>query len=207
MEYNLGNLRIFPYKDIQELDNFYCGITEMDKFIHNSNGFTMSIDNHYCKAFVVKDESSNIVAVFALNFDAISFDSDNIDDIFSGALGSTPNIDFEYNEIFISKVHHPALEITYLAVREDKQRQGIGEYLIEEIASAAQKQPFAGCEFLTVSAYHCDNYTAVNFYSKCLFSKLDISRDTQTTTRMFRMLYPKQNTEDIEETEEDLPQS
>ena len=53
MEYNLGNLRIFPYKDIQELDKFYCGIAEMDKFIHNSNGFIMSIDNHYCKAFVV----------------------------------------------------------------------------------------------------------------------------------------------------------
>ena len=60
MEYNLGNLRIFPYKDIQELDKFYCGIAEMDKFIHNSNGFIMSIDNHYCKAFVVKDESNDI---------------------------------------------------------------------------------------------------------------------------------------------------
>ena len=204
MEYKLGNLRIFPYKDIQELDNFYCGIAEMDKFIHNSSGFTMSIENHYCKAFVVKNESSDIVAVFALNFDAISFDSENFDDIFSGALGSTPDIDFEYHEIFESKVHHPALEITYLAVRKDKQRQGIGEYLIEEIASAAQKQRLAGCEFLTVSAYHCENYTAVNFYSKCLFSKLDISKDTQTTTRMFRMLYPKQNTEDTEEIEEGL---
>ena len=30
MEYKLGNLRIFPYKDIQELENFYCGIAEMD---------------------------------------------------------------------------------------------------------------------------------------------------------------------------------
>lgn len=206
MEYNLGNLRIFPYKDIQELDKFYCGIAEMDKFIHNSNGFIMSIDNHYCKAFVVKDESNDIVAMFALNFDAISFDSENFDDIFSGALGSTPDIDFEYQEIFKSKVHHPALEITYLAVREDKQRQGIGEYLIEEIASAAQKQPLAGCEFLTVSAYHSGNYTAVNFYSKCLFSILDISRDTKTTTRMFRMLYPKQDIENTEETEEGLSQ-
>ncbi len=38
MEYNLGNLRIFPYKDIQELDKFYCGIAEMDKFIHGITG-------------------------------------------------------------------------------------------------------------------------------------------------------------------------
>ena len=46
MANSLGVLRISPYKDIQELDNFYSGITEMDKFLHESEGFSMSIDNH-----------------------------------------------------------------------------------------------------------------------------------------------------------------
>lgn len=199
MANRLGVLKIFPYNDIHELNDFYCGITEMDDFFHNSNGFSMSIDNHYCKAFVVRDESNDVVAVFALNFDAITFDSDNFDDIFSGALGNTPDIDYEYQENFKSKTHHPALEITYLAVRKDKQKNGIGEYLVEKIASAAQRQALAGCEFLTVSAYHNNKYSAVNFYSKCLFSTLDITRDAPNTTRMFRMLYPKQ---EIEETED-----
>ena len=199
MANSLGVLRISPYTGIQELNNFYCGITEMDNFFHNSEGFLMSIDNHYCKAFIVRDKSDDVIAVFALNFDAISFDSDNFDDIFSGTLGSTPDIDYEYQENFKSKTHHPALEITYLAVREDKQKQGIGEYLVEKIASAAQLQALAGCEFLTVSAYHNKEYSAVNFYSKCLFSTLDITRDAPNTTRMFRMLYPKQV---IDETED-----
>lgn len=198
MANSLGVLRIFPYKDIQELNGFYCGITEMDDFFHNSDGFPMSIDNHFCKAFIVKDKSDAVVAVFALNFDAISFDSDNIDDIFSGALGNSPDIDCEYQKNFKSKSHHPSLEITYLAVRKDKQRQGIGEYLVERIASVAQRQALAGCEFLTVSAYHNEEYSAVNFYSKCLFATLDISKDDRNTTRMFRMLYPKQEVEEGE---------
>lgn len=199
MANSLGVLRISPYKDIQELDNFYCGVTEMDKFLHESEGFSMSIDNHYCKAFVVRDDSDDVVAVFALNFDSISFDSDNIDDIFSGALGNSLDIDYDYQESFKSKTHHPSLEITYLAVRENKQRQGIGEYLVEKIASAAQQQGLAGCEFLTVSAYHNKKYSAVNFYSKCLFTTLDLSKDAPTTTRMFRILYPKQVVEDDEQ--------
>lgn len=198
MANSLGVLRIFPYKDIQELNSFYCGIDEMDNFLHDSEGFAMSIDNHFCKAFIVKDEDDEVVALFALNFDAISFDSDNIDDIFSGALGNAPDIDYEYLGNFRSKNHHPSLEITYLAVREDKQKQGIGEYLVEKIASAAQRQRLAGCEFLTVSAYHNKEYTAVGFYSKCQFSTLDISKDSANTTRMFRILYPKQDVEECE---------
>lgn len=192
MENRVGVLKIAPFKDIEELKDFYCGITEMDDFIHRSNGFSLSIDNHYCKAFVVRDSDNEVIAVFALNFDAVQFDGDNLDDLFSGALDRTPDINYEYKDVFMSKSHHPALEITYLAVKEEKRGKGLGGILIDRIASAAQKQLFAGCEFLTVSAYHNKEYSAVNFYSKCQFSTLDISRDTSSTTRMFRILYPKE---------------
>lgn len=195
MEDRVGVLKIAPIKDIKELDNFYCGVTEMDDFIHHSNGFILSIVNHYCKAFIVRDGRNEVIAVFALNFDAIQFDEDNLDDMFSGALSSTPNIDYEYRDVFMSKSHHPALEITYLAVKKEWRDRGIGKDLVDRIASAAQKQLLAGCEFLTVSAYHNKKYSAVKFYSKCQFNTLDISRDTPSTTRMFRMLYPKETEE------------
>lgn len=41
----------------------------MDKFIHD--GLDISIRNHYCNAYQVKDESSLVIAVFALSFDSL----------------------------------------------------------------------------------------------------------------------------------------
>ena len=111
----VGVLKITPYKDIKELEDFYCGITEMDNFIHHSNGFTLSINNHYCKAFIVRDSSDEVIAVFALNFDAVQFDEDNLDDMFSGVLSCTPDISYEYKDVFVSKSHHLA-EDTYLPI-------------------------------------------------------------------------------------------
>ena len=192
MEDRVGVLKVSAFKDISELADFYCGVTEMDDFIHRSSGFMLSLDNHFCKAFIVRDIADEVVALFALNFDSVQFDEENLDDMFSGALSTTPDISYDYKDVFISKSHHPALEITYLAVKEDKRSQGIGKELINKIASAAQKQVFAGCEFLTVSAYHNKEYSAVNFYSKCMFNTLDIRRDNPSTTRMFRILYPKE---------------
>ena len=191
----MGVLRITPFENIEELKDFYCGIPEMDNFIHHSNGFILSLNNHYCKAFVVRNNAGKVIALFALNFDSVQFDAENLDDIFSGFLSSTPNIDSEYKDVFMSKNHHPSLEITYLAVQKDVREKGIGKVLVDRITSVAQ-QAFAGCEFLTVSAYHNERYSAVGFYSKCQFSTLDISKDSANTTRMFRILYPKQ---DIEE--------
>lgn len=196
----MGVLKISPYKGIQDLDGFYCGVAEMDDFLHRSNGFDMSVKNHFCKAFIVREDDAEVVAVFALSFDSVSFDEENIEDLFSGALGSTPNIDSEYKENFISKLHHPALEITYLAVRESKRKKGIGSTLIDKIANAVQRQPLAGCQFISVAAYHKDGYSAVNFYHKCQFSVLDTKSDKPESTRMFRILYMKTDDYD-EETE------
>ncbi len=198
MASGMGSLKISPYKGIQDLDGFCCGIAEMDYFLHRSNGFDMSVKNHFCKAFVVRENDKEVVAVFALSFDSVSFDEDNLDDLFSGALGSTPNIDTEYKENFVSKIHHPALEITYLAVKENKRRKGIGSSLIEKIADAAQRQLLAGCQFISVSAYHKDAYSAVNFYHKCQFSVLDCKSDKSESTRMFRILYMKTDDPDEE---------
>ena len=47
----------------------------MDIFIRND--FRMSVENHYCAAYVVTYQDE-VVAVFALSFDSLDLDSDGI---------------------------------------------------------------------------------------------------------------------------------
>lgn len=182
-----------PISDTSELIDFYCGLDIMDNFIHSADGLLASIQNHYCKCFVVKDDNSHILAMFALAFDSISFDEDDIEDLFSGVLSSTPNITEGYKDNFTSKSHHPALDITYLAVDRKHQHQGIGSKIISAIIDMAKEQSIAGCEFLAVDAYFDKNYNASVFYSKCQFNILTLPSSITHTTRMYRLLYPKES--------------
>lgn len=186
----MAKYNAFPVKDFSELEDFYCGQKDMDEFIHSPSGLVMSVENHYCKCFSVKGEDNSLVAIFALSFDAVTLDSDSLDDLFSGIMSAVPNINIEYMDNFKSKNHHPALEITYLAVRKEYRGNKIGEMIIEGIVNVAKKQNIAGCEFLTVDAFHNKEYSAVGFYSRCQFYTLDLT-PRKDTTRMFRMLYPK----------------
>lgn len=50
------------------LKRFRCGIRPMDDFIQD--GLNLSIENHYCRAYIVKEDSSDdVVALFALSFE------------------------------------------------------------------------------------------------------------------------------------------
>ena len=187
----MAGLNAFKITDYSELDNFECGLEEMDNFICSKDGLRMSVENHYCKCFGVKDDHGMTVAIFALAFDSVTLDSDSTDDLFSGVMSAVPNISKEYTDNFKAKNHHPALEIAYLAVHKDCRGRGIGESVIEGIVNIAQRQEIAGCEFVTVDAYHNKGYSAVGFYSKCRFYTLDLT-PRKDTTRMFRMLYPKE---------------
>jgi GNAT superfamily N-acetyltransferase len=187
----MGILKISRLEDYSLLKDFYCGVTEMDNFIHRSNGLMLSVKNHYCKAFMVKDDDA-LVAIFALSFDSVTLDLDNKEDLFEGYLSKIPDIDEEYTNNFKSKLHHPALEITYLAVAQQYRGQGYGRKIIERIAMAARNQKLAGCEFLTVDAYFNDEYRASPFYTKCQFNQLDLTPNSKDTIRMYRMLYAKQ---------------
>ena len=127
----MARLNAFKITDFSELDGFECGLKEMDSFIHSESGLRMSIENHYCKCFEVKDEHDMTVAVFALAFDSVTLDSDSTEDLFSGVMSAVPNISIEYTDNFKTKNHHPALEIVYLAVHKDCRGKGIGESVID----------------------------------------------------------------------------
>lgn len=185
MELDITNLN-----DMQCVKGFLCGMPEMDHFIQN--GLGVSIAHHYCQAYkVVLD--TRIIALFALGFDSLNLDMDDKSEMIAGiSLSKPPQLADDYKDIFFNKPHYPALEITYLAVDQMYSGRGLGRIIVEAIMEKAQRQDFAGCQFLTVEAWHTKDYSAVGFYEKCGFSPCDYPNPNKDTLRMFRTLYPGQ---------------
>ena len=67
--------------DASVLSNFYCGITDMDVFIHEKlQGY---LNRTGCEAYVIK-QKNEIVAMLSLGKDMLSLDDDDKDDMRSG---------------------------------------------------------------------------------------------------------------------------
>ena len=173
-----------------DLKQFRCGVPAMDCFIHD--GLRKSLIHHFCQLYKVFMDGE-IVALFALSFDSINLDEDDKEEISSGlSSANTPDITLDYVATFYSKRRYPALDIAYLAVREDMRKKHIGSFLISQIAKKATEQQFAGCQFLSVEAYKVQGYSAVDFYYKCGFAPNEHPNPNKDTLRMFYTLYPKQ---------------
>ena len=190
----LDELRVQTLDDFRCLESFRTGVESMDNFIQGD--FRLSVENHYCSAYVVKYHDE-VVAVFALSFDSLDLDSDDKEELSTG-ISSTgkPDIDWNYKETFYSKPRYPALDIAYLAVREQWRGRGVGNLIVDTIAQQARTQTFAGCQFLTVEALATSEYSAVGFYSRCGFAPNEVRKPYKDTLRMFRTLYNKDD-EDI----------
>lgn len=144
----LNSLTIRILDNVSQLDDFNCGIKAMDDFIHS--GLANSVRNHYCNLYSVTLDNE-IVAMFSLSFDSLELDLDSLEEILDNQSSSNkPNLSSNYVDTFLSKHHYPALEISYLAVKENYRRKGIGKAVVDSIAEMAQRQKTAGCMFLTV---------------------------------------------------------
>ena len=166
------------------LSNFYCGIPEMDFFIHDK--FQDYLVRAECEAYIVK-QGEKIVAMLSLNHDTLCLDDDDKDDMRSGFVPK-PHIALEDNS-FLLENHFPAIEISYLAVAEERRGQGIGEYIISQIEKKVQHD-YPECEFLTVEAYKTQKYSAVGFYDKCAFTSAEEPLAYKDTLRMYKVLHP-----------------
>ena len=193
----LKELHISRLEDFDCLCLFASGVEAMDDFIRND--FRMSVENHYCSAYLAKYEDE-VVAVFALSFDSLDLDIDDKEELDMGMSSTgSPDIDWNYRNTFYAKPRYPALDIAYLAVQEKWRKRGVGSKLIEAIAERARSQNFAGCQFLTVEALATKEYSAVGFYSRCGFTPNELKDPRKDTLRMFRTLYEK----DLDEEEAD----
>lgn len=182
------NLKIKHLSDVAEIATFECGVPQMDKFLHTT--FIDSVENHYCNAYTVTD-GEEIVAVFALSFDSLELDDDDIEEMIEGISStSLPDVTPQYLDVFKCKRHYPAMEITYLAVSEKYRGNHIGSAIIRVIANKAKEQDLAGCQFLTVEALKTEPYSAVGFYYKCHFAPCEMPNANKDTLRMFFTLFP-----------------
>ena len=131
-----------------------------------------------------------LVAVYALSFDSLDLDSDDKDELETGISSTgTPNIDLNYKDTFYAKPRYPALDIAYLAVRQEYRGNKVGQSIVETIAEQARSQSFGGCQFLTVEALATKEYSAVGFYERCGFTANEVKKPYKDTLRMFRTLY------------------
>lgn len=165
------------------LSSFHCGIEEMDVFIHET--LQNAITANACKAFCLYAENE-VVAIYAMNFDALILKTQEAYNLLHRDREPI-DIKLEYEDIFKSVQSHPAIEISYLAVRQDCQKKKLGTLIIDHIIEEAISQTLAGCQFVTVSAYDTPKYSAVEFYEKCGFAKT--SGGGKDSVRMFRPLF------------------
>lgn len=185
----IENIEIKAVDSTEDLEDFQCGVSAMDKFIHD--GLSQSIAHNYCQLYIAT-MNKVVVALFALSFDSIDLDSDDKEDLLAGFSSTgTPDVNFDYEDVFYSKRRYPALDIAYLAVRKEYRRQRIGESIVNSIKQMARQQRLAGCQFLSVEAYNVPGYSAVQFYDKCGFAPNELPNPNKDTLRMFYTLYSK----------------
>ena len=169
--------------DVSVLSNFYCGIPDMDDFIHERlQGY---LDKTGCEAYVIK-HNNEIVAMLSLGNDTLNLDDDDKDDMRSGFVPK-PTIALK-NQDFLAEKVFPAIEITYLAVEKGRRGQGIGEYIISQVEAKVMRDN-PECEFITVEAYNTKDYSAVGFYSRCHFTPAEFPLG-KDTLRMYKVLHP-----------------
>ena len=131
--------------DMSVLSDFYCGIDEMDRFIHSR--LQDKVDEMpELESYIIR-EDGDIVAMTAIREKPLEIRKSD---------GTRFSID--------------ALEIEYLAVRKDLRETGIGELVVKWIDEKARKE-HAHCRYLSVNALVDPDYgySAVPFYEKCSF--------------------------------------
>lgn len=131
--------------DMSVLSDFYCGVKEMDEYIHNRLQAKINRMQEL-ESYVVREEG-NIVGMTAIREKPLEVRTSD---------GTRFSID--------------ALEIEYLAVREDLRETGIGESIVQWIDDKARNE-HPDCKYLSVNALVDPDYgyTAVPFYEKCRF--------------------------------------
>lgn len=152
------NLEYVKTNNLSDLRDFFCGVDEMDRFIHASLQNKI-VENPHLANFIVKEEGI-IVAICTIA---------------------------DKRLVLPDGKYLNTIEIEYLAVRHTEQNKGIGrqiiDYLLENIAPTVPD-----ATHLTVHAYISDVYSAVPFYEKCKFRQIQKKHPMAETVRMARAI-------------------
>ena len=165
------------FTDASILSEFTCGLQEMDDFIHHN--LQSFLDTKPCNAYCLKDATETIVAFFVLQPEMISIVDDD----------AKEDIQLIHPNIQLETIEYKTMEIEYLAVSKNLQRQGIGTECIAQIMRIAQEMQDTDLFFLTADAFKTGEYSAVPFYRKCGFDALDIVAPGRRVLPMYKPLY------------------
>lgn len=179
--------------DASVLSDFFCGINSMDEFIHHDLQDYVSMGN--CQMYVIR-EGDDVVAMFCLDNSSL-FLEDSARENMQKGIKPCPAGTADADSLFWYKPSYDAVEITYLAVTKDRQRQHIGWFIIDSIMDRVAQSDEFNCEFVIVRALKERDYTAVPFYKKCGFYPAQKEKDGKNLF-MFRVVTPSDASSEIE---------
>ena len=151
--------------DASILSHFSCGIDSMDEFIHKELQEYIWMGS--CQMYIIR-EGEEIVAMYCLDQHNLCLSEVVKNKMKEGTKPSPQNIQ-DIDNSYWFKPFFDAVEITYLAVSVNRQRQHIGSFIIESIMNQVAHNPDIHSDFVTVRALKHSDYTAVPFYRSCGF--------------------------------------
>ena len=171
--------------NFNDIIDFKCGYDTMDTFIQCS--LEKSTLYNFCKAYgLYITDCNELIAIVAISFGNLYLGEDYIADLLDGFSNSEMiDIEDDYKELFRSKSKYPSMEISYLAVNSKYQGQGYGSSILDAIEEKSKSQELAGVQFLTLDAVCTSDYSSVDFYTKCGFTRCSDSV-IHDTIRMYR---------------------
>lgn len=179
MSVNAEQLSLRHIRDVEGevLKLFSCGRPQLDDFLHedacdyDAHGLTSTV-------LVFTEGVSAPIAYFSLSADTVHL---------SGGERTDLGLPFDAPISF-----YPAVKLTKLAVAQDMQSLGLGEYLVDLICGIASDAPFA-VRLLTVDAVNQDKvlrfYQRVGFIESLSETKQRQAQKSRETVLMFKDLY------------------
>ena len=170
----------------------------MDDFIRNKHkGLQKHIELGLSHLWLVY-EKEKVIAFFALSKDALTLNSEDKHMIeMRQKTDFFPHFDEEH---FWIQEKYAAIEIDYLVVAEEKQRKGIGSFIIASIEEYARNDKLSSTLFLTVEALNSKEQNSIEFYNKCGFRLSEVGKtrnenmerdgDLPLTARMYKRILP-----------------
>lgn len=170
--------------DASVLADFYSGVDGMDDFIHNRLSVFLRVYSS-SRFYVLRNEQGIIIAMFVLSAGQLFLDESCKDDLRM----KFPDIE-EREDLkeYWGGGLFPSIEINYLAVHKDYQRQHLGRKIVNTIVNFRNDDYYNNPLFISVDAYCTHEYSAVGFYDKCRFWPSEFMNQQLDTLRMYRIL-------------------
>lgn len=180
----MRRLEFKKLSDASELKGFYCGVNTIDDFLHGD--FRDYLYIGVCQAYIVKD-GTEVVAMYALDKFNV-FISDDVKSRMRNGIKPAPDEALDPANPYWRLPLINSIEVTYLAVAKERQRQHLGSFIIEKIVRDLLADNECTSPLLTVRAYKSEVYSAIPFYEKCGFYPAEEYSKSKPTLCMYRII-------------------